>query len=327
MKHISILATPNTNLASLDNPRQGFLFVNKCFRENGKPPLFEVQIVGLTKEIPLQNGLCTLHADFELKDIKHTDLILIPAFDGGFKMEPEEIDMILPWMIKHYQKGAEIASLCVGTFLLASTGLLNGRQCSTHWRAASSFKKLFPKVHLHTEKVITDENGLYTSGGAFSASNLILYLIEKYAGRDIAIQSSKMFQIDIDRNSQSPFIIFHGQKNHKDEQVKAAQRYIEKNYHEKISVTEISDKLALSRRNLERRFKKATHNTIVEYMQRVKVEAVKKELESGTSAVNQLMYDVGYSDTKAFRNVFKRYAGLTPVAYRNKYSKKRSIVG
>lgn len=174
-----------------------------------------------------------------------------------------------------------------------------------------------------TDQIITDENGIYTSGGAFSSANLILYLIEKYAGREMAVHCAKIFQVDIDRKSQSPFIIFEGQKDHKDERVKEAQEFIEKNYREKITVTQLTDKLAVSRRTLERRFKKATSNTLVEYIQRVKVEAVKKYLESGRKNVNELMYEVGYSDTKAFRNVFRRYTGLSPVEYRNKYSSER----
>lgn len=169
--------------------------------------------------------------------------------------------------------------------------------------------------------MITDEQGIYTSGGAFSAANLVLYLIEKYAGREAAIHCAKLFQIDMDRHSQSPFIIFRGQKDHLDEPVKKAQEFIEKNYHKRITVDQLTDMLALSRRNFERRFKKATANTTVEYIQRVKVEAAKKSFEKSSRNVSEVMYDVGYSDTKAFRTVFRKITGLSPIEYRNKYNR------
>ena len=186
---------------------------------------------------------------------------------------------------------------------------------------ANDFRKMFPDVELVSEKIITDEQGIYSSGGATSFWNLLLYILEKYTSRELAITMSKYFEIEIDRYNQSSFIIFQGQKDHADEPVKQAQEFIEKNYHERITVEQLTTMLALSRRNFERRFKKATSNTVVEYMQRVKIEAAKKGLESGRKNVNELMYEVGYSDTKAFRTVFKRTTGLSPIEFRNKYNK------
>jgi transcriptional regulator GlxA family with amidase domain len=180
---------------------------------------------------------------------------------------------------------------------------------------------MFPEVGLVTEKIITDEQGIYSSGGAFSYLNLILYLIEKYAGRDIAVLSAKVFAIEIDRDSQSPFIIFQGQKEHEDEPIKKAQVFIEKNFQDKITVDQLASMFALGRRNLERRFKKATSNTVVEYIQRVKIEAAKMNLEKLRENVNEVMYNVGYTDPKAFRTTFKRITGLSPIEYRNKYNR------
>jgi transcriptional regulator GlxA family with amidase domain len=325
MKHITILATATSNLGSIDNPRRAFLAVNQYLQENNQPPLFKVQIAGCGKSILLENGVCTIHPDVEIKNLKKTDLIIIPAIEGDLKSGIEQSNDCMTWMMKQYKNGAEIASLCVGAFLLASTGLLNGKSCSTHWRAANDFAKMFPEVNLVTEKVITDEQGIYTSGGAFSSANLILYIIEKYAGREAAIYCAKNFQVDLDRHTQSPFIIFEGQKGHQDEQVKQAQEFIEKNYREKITVDQLTSMLALSRRNLERRFKRATANTLIKYIQRVKIEAAKKHFESSGKNVNEVMYDVGYSDTKSFRTVFREITGVSPVEYRNKYNKMMEV--
>lgn len=320
MKHVTILVTPQSNLGSIENPRRGFLTVNDYMECQGKGPLFKVQLAGLSQKVELDKGMYTVHPDVQIRHLKKTDLVIIPAFGQHTKEGVEQSKAFIPWITEQYKSGAEVASLCIGAFLLASTGLLKGKKCSTHWQAASDFKMMFPDVELVTDKIITDECGIYTSGGAFSSANLVLYIIEKYAGREVAIHCAKVFQIDIERCSQSPFIIFEGQKEHEDGPVKEAQEFIEKNYRERITVDRLTELLALSRRNFERRFKKATSNTVVEYIQRVKIEAAKKNFESGRKNVCEVMYEVGYADTKAFRTVFRKITGLSPLEYRNKYN-------
>jgi len=287
----------------------------------GRAPLFNIKLVGLSKEIVQRNGLYTVQPDYLIKDVKKTDLIIIPAMHGDMQKAMELNKDFIPWIKEQYKAGAEVASFCIGTFFLAATGLLNGKKCATHWVAANDFRAMYPEANLVDDKIMTEEDGLYTSGGAYSFINLIAYLIERYAGRDMAILIAKAFMIDIDRHSQSPFIIFSGQKAHDDEPIKKAQELIEANFQDKMTVDELAAQLCIGRRNLERRFKKATANTVVEYIQRVKIEAAKKNLETGRKNVNEVMYDVGYSDTKAFRTVFKKITGLSPIEYRNKYNK------
>jgi len=320
MKHITIVVTKGAILGNIEGPRQVFTEVNESLARIGRPHLFKIQLVGLSKESQLNDGLYTISTDL-FSDVKKTDLIIIPAMYGNLQKAVEQNKEFIPWIIEHYKAGAEIASLCLGAFLLASTGLLEGRKCATHWLAANEFRKMFPDVNLVEDKIITDENGIYSSGGAYSSLNLILYLVEKYAGREAAVFCSKAFQIDIQRDSQSPFTIFIGQKDHEDDSVKKAQEFIETNFKNKITVDQLASMLALSRRNLERRFKKATANTVVEYIQRVKVEAAKQSLESSRENVNEVMYNVGYSDPKAFRTTFKKITGLSPIQYRNKYNR------
>jgi len=321
MKHISILVPKGAILGSLEGSRQLLTQVNHFFAARGMAPVFEVQLVGLADKTPITGGLFTVNAQVVLEEVKKTDLIIIPALDGEIVSAVKNNEEFIPWIIDQHRKGAEVASLCMGAFLLASTGLLKGKKCATHWMAAGQFRQMFPDVELVTEKIITDEQGIYSSGGAFSYLNLILYLIEKYAGREMAVLSSKVFAIEMERSSQSPFIIFQGQKDHADDPIKKAQDFIEKNYQEKITVEQLASMFALGRRNLERRFKKATANTVVEYIQRVKIEAAKMSLENSRENVNEVMYNVGYTDTKAFRSTFKRITGLSPMEYRNKYQR------
>ncbi len=326
MKHITILVPQGAVLGSVEGPRQVLTEVNKFLKSTGRKALFTVQLAGLAKEVLAHNGIYTVYTDVLLKDIHKTDLVIIPALDGDMATVLADNKEMVPWIVKQHRSGAEVASLCVGAFLLASTGLIDGKKCATHWMAAKDFRSMFPEVNLVEDKIITDESGIYSSGGAFSYLNLILYLVEKYAGRDIAVFMSKAFQIDIERRSQSPFAIFQGQKDHEDEPIKEAQAFIEKNFSEKISVDQLASKLALGRRNLERRFKKATSNTVVEYIQRVKVEAAKHSFETSRKNINEVMYDVGYNDTKAFRVIFKKTTGMTPVDYRNKYNKEAVVL-
>lgn len=180
---------------------------------------------------------------------------------------------------------------------------------------------MYPEVNLLDDKIITEEKRIYTSGGAYSYLNLLLYLIEKYTGREVAVLIAKTFMIDINRNSQSPFIMFKGQKDHNDDLIIRTHEFIETNFRDKITVEELASMFALSKRNLERMFKKATSNTVAEYIQRVKVEAAKMNLEFTRKNINEIMYEVGYLDSKAFRNLFKKITGITPIEYRNKYYK------
>lgn len=321
MKHVSILVPEEAVPASIVDPRYMFTAVNEFLNEAGKEPAFQVQLVGLAKEVQLNRGTFSVHTDGTIKDIVKTDLIIVPAISGNLRAALNRNEAFIPWIIDQHRKGAEVASLCLGAFLLASTGLLNGRECSTHWLFANEFRDMFPEVRLIDGNIISEGQGIYSSGGAASYWNLLLHLIEKYTHRDLAIRASKFFAIEIDRKTQSPFIMFNGQKKHNDEPIKEAQAFIEANVTEKISVEELAVRFAIGRRHFERRFKKATNNTPLEYIQRVKMEAAKKQLETGRKNVNEVMYEVGYSDIKAFRTVFKKITGLLPVDYRNKYNK------
>lgn len=235
MKHISILVPHEAVPAAIVDPRYMFMAVNQFLKDAGKEPAFNIELVGLTKQVPLNNGAFSVNTDKLCKTIDKTDLVIIPALAGDLKTALELNKEFIPWIIRQYNNGAEVASLCVGAFLLASTGLLNGKACSTHWLSANDFRKMFPEVTLTDGSIITEADGLYSSGGASSYWNLLLHIIEKYTGREMAIRASKFFAIEIDRKSQSPFIMFNGQKKHEDEPIKLAQEFIEKNLSEKNS--------------------------------------------------------------------------------------------
>ncbi len=322
MKHLTIIV-PNgqNNLSSIVGAYKIFTRANAFQKEAGKKELFKIQLTGLSKEVDFYEGLFTVHPHTHISAIAKTDLIIIPSLNHNYQKAVKANQLLIDWIEKQYKNGAEIACICTGAFMLASSGLLNGKTCSTHWAVADAFRTMFPKVNLQTDKLITDENGIYTNGGAYSFLNLMIYLVEKYYNRQTAIFCSKVFQIEMDRQSQSAFIIFKGQKLHSDEMVKNAQAYIESNIDEKISVENLSSRFAVGRRNFDRRFIKATGNTPIEYTQRVKIESAKKAFESTRKTINEVMYEVGYSDAKAFREVFRKITGMSPLEYRGKYNK------
>ncbi|WP_343670899.1 helix-turn-helix domain-containing protein [Chitinophaga sp.] len=327
MKHISILIPRGAaSLGCIEGAHKMFFNVNNFLIDRGDDPLFTIQLVGLTHDAMVYDGFCKVTPDLSIQDDFDTDLIIIPAVNGEMDKVIAANSGFFPWIRAQYNRGAEVASLCVGAFLLAATGLLEGKKCSTHWQSEHLFRKMFPDVEMVSDRIITDENGIYSSGGANSFWNLLLYLVEKYTDREMAIFCAKYFAIEIDRFSQSPFIMFRGQRDHLDEDIKRAQDFIEKNFQERITVDQLASLCTMGRRSFERRFKKATSNTVSEYIQRVKVEAAKKGFETSRKNINEVMCEVGYADNKAFRTVFKRKTGLSPVEYRNKYNKEAIAV-
>ena len=320
MKQVIIVVPKGrVNLSSISGSLEILTRANEYWRKMGNPSKMEVRLAGLETELQLNAGLFSIHP-IHIREIKNTDLVIIPSLSYDYEEVLQENRELIHWIRDQYTHGAEIASICTGAFLLAATGLLEGKTCSTHWNAAHDFRRMFPNIHLHTDKLITADRGIYTNGGAYSFLNLILFLIEKYFDRQVAIRCSKVFQIDIERNLQSPFFIFQVQKNHGDELIGQAQTFIEENLDEKISFEVLASKLAISRRNFDRRFIKATGNTPVEYLQRVKVEVAKKSLEKGRKSISEVMNEVGYVDDKAFREVFKKITGLSPLEYKARFN-------
>ncbi|HLP56614.1 MAG TPA: helix-turn-helix domain-containing protein [Fluviicola sp.] len=329
MKHLTILVPDgHPNPITIISTFMAFSQAEKHRVMKGGQPVFEtIVIAGISQKVDVYNGLFSVTPVEDIARIKKTDLIVIPAFLPQTNAE-QNIQVnrkMMEWIVTHYKNGAEVASLCTGAYVLAATGLVDGKKCSIHWNDAEQFRSMFPQVNLVADQVITYEHGLYTCGGAFSFMNLVLYLLEKHYGREMAVLCSKLFQVDIDRSSQSPYIVFNGQKSHDDQVVLKAQEFIEQNPGNKLSLENLAKNLAVSRRNLDRRFVKATGNTPVEYMQRVKMESAKKQLETSRKTVQEIMYEVGYADLKAFRDVFRKITGLSPIEYKAKYNKEAVV--
>lgn len=320
MKNISILVPAgNAAFGCIEGAYTIFNKANEFLVKSNRVSVFNVHIVGLTRHAQ-GYGKFTIHPDLQIHDSIKSDLVIIPAVNGDLKKVISLNKDFLPWIVTQYKEGSEVASLCVGAFLLGATGLLKKKKCATHWQALNEFRKMFPDTELMPEKIFAGDTGIYSSAGGNSFWNLLLYLIEKYTYRELAIQCAKYFEIDLNRNSQSAFRIFIAPKDHQDDSIKKVQIFIEENFNSRITVDQLSDMIGIEKRTFERRFKKATYLTISEYIQQVKMEAVKTNLETGRKNIDETMKEAGYADMKAFRTIFKKTTGLSPTEYKNKYS-------
>ncbi len=330
MKHVSVILPKGQSIVdTIIGSYNLLLMANAHVKRTQKrsEDIFRLDLVGIDMEPVTYQNLFQITPTKTIQDINQTDLIIVSAISGNLEKGLTLNSDFISWMRKQrIEHDAELASLCKGAILLAETGLLNGKSCATHWTAHDFFTKRYPQVNLLPERIISEDNGIYSSGGAYSYLNFMLYLIEKFCGRETAIYCSKVSEIELDRNSQSHFIIFNGQKDHGDETIQKAQEYIENHYEDKLSIDGIAKDLAVSKRTFLRRFKRATSNTPLEYIQRVKIEAAKKKLESTALHIQEVMFDVGYNDEKAFRNMFRKYTGLSPIEYRGKYNREMARV-
>src|ERR1700754_1425307 len=179
MIRVSILVLKRAVLASIADARHVFTMSNEFLQQSGKPPLFDVQLAGLWDEVKLNDGLFSIRPDILIDDVKETDLIIIPSMTGDMFSATYLNKDYVTWIAERYKNGAEVASLCVGAFLLAFSGLLKNKQCTTHWQYVNEFRSIYPSVKLVDEKIFTGDSGLYSSGGNNSYWNLLLYLVEK----------------------------------------------------------------------------------------------------------------------------------------------------
>ncbi|MBO0939396.1 helix-turn-helix domain-containing protein [Fibrella sp. HMF5335] len=321
MKIISLLVYEDAVLSSVSGAVDLLTAANAYLQQMGEPAAFSIELVSekernIQLNVPAQ-FVCTKTLD----EVTATSLVLVPAFYTSPDDTLAKNGAIIDWIRRRHAEGIEIASLCKGSYFLAEAGILSGKTCTSHWMSLDDMQRRYADVQVLKDSVMTDHDGIYTSGGALLSWNLILYIIEKFCGRDVSIGVSRMFNIDLDRASQAHFVVFQGQRQHDDGDILKAQTFIEQNFHLPISVEQIAERSNMSKRNFIRRFKSATQNTPLEYLQRVKVESAKKALERNTDDVASVMYNAGYNDTKTFRKVFKQVTGLTPQAYRKKYSR------
>ncbi|MEL1243649.1 helix-turn-helix domain-containing protein [Flavobacterium sp. DGU11] len=315
---LGIVLTKDHRLLSVAALLDVFETANRFYVEDNQPPPFAIDLLHLPEhecisfpgQMAVQAGRDTTY-----------DLLLIPSFKHDGIGESLRANMgWVPWLQNQYKQGAAIASFCTGAFVLAATGLLDNKPATTHINAEAAFAKLFPLVQLQAEAVVTEQDRIYTSGGATNTFHLLMLLLEVYCSRKMAVRAAKVFSIDLDRNRQTYFGTFTPSEDHGDELVKQAQNEIKKKFSTANTIEELITDVPASRRNLVRRFKQVTGITPIEYLQKTRIEAAKQMLEQSRHSILEVMLESGYNDLKTFRSLFKKNVGMTPKMYREKFS-------
>ncbi len=323
MQNVTILVTPDSAATTFTGPldifhQAGVLWNRIC----GMPPtpLFKVQIVTPTgKSFQSRTGL-RVTPDGSIHQVKDTDLIILAAL-GELTQGMALHQASIAWLVRHHEAGACLASICTGTFLLAETGLLDGKSATTHWGFAPLFRQRYPQVNLKPQRLIVDHGDVLSAAGFSAGMDLALYLVEKYGGRETALSCAKAMLYDLHRHSQGSYAVFIAQKSHGDSAVATIQEYMEANYRRRMNTAHLAGQAGMSPRTLERRFKKATGDTPTLYLQRLRVEAAKRFLESSDHTFEQITYLVGYEECAFFRKLFTRHSGVSPKRYREKFNR------
>ncbi len=327
MKTVAVLAHENTPLSALALPVDIFnavdVFWNRLYGQ--KPvPRFSVRVASPDgRPIRCKNSV-SITPDCAMQDLEKVDILFIsPIIDIGssFKRYQKSIEYICA----AHATGTVVASICTGAFLLAASGLLDGKEATTHWGLAEYFSRRFPLVKLLPQRTVVEDGRLCSSGGANAGADLCLHLVRKFCGSESAYRCARALVLDPVRNSQAPYEVFHFDKNHGDREIAAVQHWLENNYHEEIGVISMARKAAMSRRTFERKFKNATGESPLSYLKKVRIESAKLMLETGSDTFEQITVRVGYGDPSSFRRAFQKNTGVTPAVYREKFRLVESV--
>jgi transcriptional regulator GlxA family with amidase domain len=282
-------------------------------------PRFRVTTASADGRAVRCDGPIRITPDAAIKDIRKTDLIFIPTTGVSIDDVVERNEPVVPWLHRWHKRGAAIASVCSGVGLVAATGMLDGKRATTHWALAGPFREKYPRVNWMPELMVTEDRGFYCGGGVHAALDLSLYLVEKFCGHEVAMQSAKAMLIDMPRAWQAGFAIVPLKTEHSDDAISKAQEWLHQNFHRNFPLEGTARRVGMSLRNFVRRFKQATGDSPLAYIQKLRIAAAKRLLESDHRTMQEISDAVGYQDPVFFRNLFQRHTGVSPSAYRRKF--------
>lgn len=288
--------------------------------------LFETEILSPNGKPVTVSGGYRVSADKAFDEFEKTDMIIIPPFLPNVEILKDFSNDFFNWIIDRYEDGIPIATLCTGTFILAETGLLDDRIATTNWLYTRMFRRRFPRVHLKPDRILTRDKGLICSGTVSAFYHLGLHMIENFGSTDLAAQCSKVFLVDTNRTSQASYAIFNVNKSHDDPAILKAQEWMEEHLSQPIVMEKLAHEVGISPRHFIRRFKKATGESPLSYLQQIRIETAKHILETRSEeTVSAITLAVGYENSSTFCKLFKKYTGLSPREYRDRFSRHHMI--
>jgi transcriptional regulator GlxA family with amidase domain len=265
------------------------------------------------------DGDIRIQPNVALKDVGKTDLIFVPTTGLSVDDVVERNAPIVPWLKRRSTRGVAIASVCSGVGLVAAAGLLDGKRATTHWGLAERFREKYPRVKWMPELMVTEDRGFYCGGGVNASLDLSIYLVERFCGHDIAMQTAKALLIETPRAWQSGFAIVPLKTDHTDDSIASAQEWMHRNFAKTFPLEEPARRVGMSVRNFVRRFKEATGDSPLIYLQKLRIAAAKRMLESDHRMMQEICDAVGYQDVAFFRGLFQRHTGVSPSAYRERF--------
>jgi transcriptional regulator GlxA family with amidase domain len=287
----------------------------------GWTALFDITLVGLdSKPVRCRDGIM-LHPHRRARDLAPPNLVVVPAFDDENLLDSlADNQEWVPWLKTWHAQGARLAASCVGAFLLAEAGLLDGRPATTHWLFADTLRSRYPSVKVTSDRLIVDAGDVITSGGATTFLSLVVHLVERFGGHERAALARKVLLIDGGRTSQLPYLAFSPARHHDDDLVRRVQDYIDAHLDAPIRSDALAGEFGVSPRTLARRFLASTHASVNSYVQQARMLLAKKLLETTRDPIDQIRTATGYLDPAAFRRAFRQAAGMSPRQYRSTFS-------
>lgn len=323
MKKIAIFLFDNAIASTITGPMDIFSSAGIMWNflmEQDLEPRFLVELASQDgKPVRCFNNL-VLAPHTCLEEVQNPDLVLIPAVADDIGRALADNQALLPRIRAWHEKGIPLAGVCTGTFFLAEAGVLDGKTATTHWAYAQAFSKAYPKVRLDTRPLITRDENIICTAGSSSWTELSLYLVEVFCGKQVAVECSKILLLDMSRSSQAPYGVTLLPERHQDEKILAVQEWLKTHYPEKIRIETLAGQSNMSPRTFKRRFKEATGHAPLAYLQLLRVEAARGMLEQTCMSVEQLAEKCGYEDISFFRKLFKRHTGLSPNQYRKSFA-------
>ncbi len=322
MKDITVLLLDQTFSSTAIGPMEVFRHAGSLWNilTGSQPdPPFRVTTASADGGTVNCDGGIRIQPNVGLKDIRHSDLIFIPTTGLGIDDVVERNEPVVPWLKRMHKREVAIASVCSGVGLVAASGLLDGRRATTHWGLAERFRAKYPNVIWMPECMVTEDRGFYCGGGVNAALDLSVYLVERFCGHEIATQTAKALLIEMPRVWQSGFAIVPLKTDHSDDNISSAQEWLHKNFQKTFSLEDPAKRVGMSVRNFVRRFKEATGDSPLIYLQKLRIAAAKRMLESNHRSMQEISDSVGYQDVAFFRSLFQRHTGVSPSEYRERF--------